>query len=1270
MDYDRGLGTLVIRRDGQGAIIAATLSAVSLSQPSGAIEGDRLDIQRVQSAVLVAVDGVDYALVADDNHNFNDPYWRAMFEAPLFVATPSGPPIPLDTGRPVAVGGKLGVVRDPFGAAPVFLGATLPLDGYGLVNLSLSPDGRVLVGQLKGGFGTRDPETQQPHQGQAWNVAALIAAAEGNAGAGQSRHIPLASGAEEPLPLPAGAPVGTGFAPGIDRVTVSGRLGDVIEVDLKRALAAGLGLPAERLSQFGLDVTSRAAYRRAGNDSASLWLVATGTTGTPTNAQLISRDGGFAATGICYLAPNLTDDDVTHLRKGGTLAGKSAELSCRFQYRAEDGTLSWRTVLITVTATDAAHGVFFGDRPLDDPGYSEFTLSGPVGVDAPRETLDVWRVEQRLRYLGFPAMGYGNPDADNNTIQNFSVDGEFGEREQRALKLFEKVVRYAPGQRRFEQANDGEADGATDATTIGWLNAYNAPHWMNVDAQIRAGQLPGWRSSQIGARAERYVTSWTRDLMRAVAYAPTDLRAGDHRFFRFNGGVDANYGYTPATHDTHDLGMAFDLGIRQYINTLAQSNSNLVDPTLNIAETGWTIQHAVDWSDRLPEALSENGNDDENGYPGNGQEQALRDFLSLYAMTQNNSWSTLLEHIVNGDQEVDGIHVIDALFGHGTAADDDQISGLIENVVVGGRGNLDQDTPQNPYADIRYILRRLGISNISGVNDLTPQQQQQYSGTAPGHQNHFHVMIRPPHAVRILEADGLVADGVTGDTQPVAPDPKLLAAAQNLLLQVQPYLELDRSREVTMFPLDLPPAMPSHHTPVLIAQAPQAQNGTEPITRTIGVCFPVENPSPMPGGGLSAMNAVEPVLGVKIYMSSFENKTLTGPSAVTVLEPPKHGQLRDGGTFVIEDGQRVDTGESHYAYVPDSGFTGEDTAKLLVEIDGHLITVVCVFHVDIEINDNDDTICPKTLWKISLTPSGDSGEYAFNNTSPFSNITLDNLNVQLNFASLTGNQVGQAEGSLITLDDDGAGHGWFLDATPESNDEFLPTANPNEWIAKPGSEAAGRMDLLSVLLHEYGHVLGLDHETSAHQLMSEELQPGVRRTVSDEALAGIWAHVRQTQPTDPSAPFAPSFPLGLSFVFGFTRRRVGGPDETGQGIVPTKLAIDPDAVIVPPSAPVAPGATAPRYELATHTGVVNGDFDHSLPTVPDFGWTVTGAVSLASGAAELREHERALSGLSQAFVLPESVAGLRFEITAAHFTANGLAPPDAFEKDDDFSVSI
>jgi hypothetical protein len=116
--------------------------------------------------------------------------------------------------------------------------------------------------------------------------------------------------------------------------------------------------------------------------------------------------------------------------------------------------------------------------------------------------------------------------------------------------------------------------------------------------------------------------------------------------------------------------------------------------------------------------------------------------------------------------------------------------------------------------------------------------------------------------------------------------------------------------------------------------------------------------------------------------------------------------------------------------------------------------------------------------------------------------------ISISFTSLSGSAIGQTTGQTITLDDNAAGWGWFIDPTPGSNEEFLPTADPNVWKARPGSEAEGKMDMLSVLLHEYGHTLGLDHSADRHDYMAATLQPGERRTLSadDQLLDVIQKH--------------------------------------------------------------------------------------------------------------------------------------------------------------------
>jgi hypothetical protein len=92
--------------------------------------------------------------------------------------------------------------------------------------------------------------------------------------------------------------------------------------------------------------------------------------------------------------------------------------------------------------------------------------------------------------------------------------------------------------------------------------------------------------------------------------------------------------------------------------------------------------------------------------------------------------------------------------------------------------------------------------------------------------------------------------------------------------------------------------------------------------------------------------------------------------------------------------------------------------------------------------------------------------------------------IDVRIADLGGLTLGQAAGGVIWLDDNAAGWGWFVDATPWEDSEFTTPGDQGE---------GGRMDLLTVLEHEIGHLLGRDHE--ADGVMQETLDAGIRRTV-------------------------------------------------------------------------------------------------------------------------------------------------------------------------------
>ena len=111
-------------------------------------------------------------------------------------------------------------------------------------------------------------------------------------------------------------------------------------------------------------------------------------------------------------------------------------------------------------------------------------------------------------------------------------------------------------------------------------------------------------------------------------------------------------------------------------------------------------------------------------------------------------------------------------------------------------------------------------------------------------------------------------------------------------------------------------------------------------------------------------------------------------------------------------------------------------------------------------------------------------------------------------SSLPGEYLGLEGQSTVYLSRNAAGYGWFIDSTPDDNAEYAATATGELQAIDP--RAVDRIDLLTVVEHELGHVAGLsDAGSDTADIMSPHLSPGVRRSPSpadaDAVLAaGIW----------------------------------------------------------------------------------------------------------------------------------------------------------------------
>lgn len=123
---------------------------------------------------------------------------------------------------------------------------------------------------------------------------------------------------------------------------------------------------------------------------------------------------------------------------------------------------------------------------------------------------------------------------------------------------------------------------------------------------------------------------------------------------------------------------------------------------------------------------------------------------------------------------------------------------------------------------------------------------------------------------------------------------------------------------------------------------------------------------------------------------------------------------------------------------------------------------------------------------------------------------------------LDGLTLAQVDGNTITLDADAAGNGWFIDLSLSDDSEFRIREGDGMIAATPNSDAYGQIDLLTVAMHELGHVLGFDHgDATSYAVMGDELAAGMRYAMADAS-----APVQPATPPIPPAGGRPRLDFG------------------------------------------------------------------------------------------------------------------------------------------------
>ena len=125
------------------------------------------------------------------------------------------------------------------------------------------------------------------------------------------------------------------------------------------------------------------------------------------------------------------------------------------------------------------------------------------------------------------------------------------------------------------------------------------------------------------------------------------------------------------------------------------------------------------------------------------------------------------------------------------------------------------------------------------------------------------------------------------------------------------------------------------------------------------------------------------------------------------------------------------------------------------------------------------------LTQNAIEPALDAAVQNWIDTGLLTQAQIANLyEIEISITDLDGATLGAEADGAIALDEDAAVHGWYVDRTPGKDVKYDAEGRAMTRDASTG------IDLVSVLTHELGHVLGFDHDLSDGSWMGQQIADG------------------------------------------------------------------------------------------------------------------------------------------------------------------------------------